>query len=109
MFHTNPRRHILYIEDNLTLARLLQARLTHAGYQVDIAQTAAEGLRKIGQHHYDLIAFDQHLPDKNGISLLSDLQQFDHTPPIIMVTGHGDESLAVEAMKLGASDYLVKD
>jgi signal transduction histidine kinase/FixJ family two-component response regulator len=109
MFQTVSRRHILYIEDNLALAHLMQKRLVRLGHRVDIAVTGAEGLSKLQDGNYDLIAIDQHLPDRKGIALLSELQQFEHTPPIIMVTGHGDESLAVEAMKLGASDYLVKD
>lgn len=102
-------KRILYIEDDLGLARLFKRGLQREGYQVDHAGDGGEGLRLIDEQDYDLIAVDQHLPVYNGLEVIERLMGREDTPPIIMVTGTGDEKTAVSALKLGARDYIVKD
>lgn len=100
--------HILYVEDDVGLARLLQKKLERIGYAVDLAYDGEVGLHQIRQEAYDLVALDFKLPGYDGLEILQHLARQSH-PPIIMITGTGNERTAVEAMKLGASDYIVKD
>jgi two-component system sensor histidine kinase/response regulator len=108
MSTTNPVR-ILYMEDDPGLARLFQKKLRRAGYIVDIARDGEEGLEMYGTGLYDVIATDQAMPVHNGLEVIRILTSQGPLPPTIMVTGTGSEQIAVEAMKLGASDYIVKD
>jgi two-component system sensor histidine kinase/response regulator len=105
---TRPVR-ILYMEDDPGLARLFQKKLRRAGYIVDIARDGAEGLQMCVTGSYDVIATDQAMPVHNGLEVIRILATQGPLPPTIMVTGTGSEQIAVEAMKLGASDYIVKD
>lgn len=100
---------VLYMEDNAGLARLLQRRLERAGYVVDIAHNGAEGLEMYEQEVYDILAIDQNMPVYDGLEVIRFLSADGPLPPLIMVTGTGSEEIAVEAMKLGAGDYIVKD
>lgn len=101
---------ILYIEDNRGQARLFQRKLRRAGYDVDLATDGAEGLARVIEGSYDLVVTDHDLPTFDGMRLLQKLQSAIVDPPaVVMITGAGNESIAVEAMKEGASDYLVKD
>jgi len=100
---------ILYMEDDTGLARLLQKKLEHAGYQVDLAANGEEGLAMFQSSSYDLVAVDQNMPIHDGIEVIRILASQGKLPPTIMVTGTGDEETAVKAMKLGAGDYIVKD
>jgi len=100
---------ILYIEDDPGLARLVQKRLGRAGYTVDIASDGAEGIAKYEADSYDVVFVDQSLPVYDGLEVIRILGSRSPLPPTIMITGTGDERVAVEAMKLGASDYIVKD
>ncbi len=103
------RIRILYIEDDPGLARLLQKRLGKAGYTVDIAADGAEGIAKFEADSYDILFVDQSLPVYDGLEVIRILGSRDLLPPTVMITGTGDERVAVEAMKLGAGDYIVKD
>jgi PAS domain S-box-containing protein len=100
---------ILYMEDDPGLARLFQRRLRRAGYAVDIASDGKEGLALYDQGSYDVVAVDQTMPVHSGLEVISILASRGPLPPTIMVTGTGSEQIAVEAMKLGANDYVVKD
>ncbi len=108
MTDQNPIR-ILYMEDDPETASLVKARLLESGYQVDHALDGEQGLAMYDASAYDIIAVDQHMPARDGLSVLRTLAARGPLPPTIMVTGTGCETIAVEAMKLGASDYLVKD
>jgi PAS domain S-box-containing protein len=100
---------ILYIEDDSGLARLVQKRLQRAGYVVDIASDGEEGIKKYEADSYDLLFVDQSLPVHDGLEVIRILGSNGSLPPTVMITGTGDERVAVEAMKLGAGDYIVKD
>lgn len=103
-----PNRRILYVEDNHTAARLFQIKLQQEGYSVDLAKSGAEGMLMLDQNQYALIALDQNVPDQSGLEILQSLAGREATPPIIMITAQNDIQTAVDAMKLGASDYVVK-
>jgi PAS domain S-box-containing protein len=101
--------HILYVEDDPGLARLVQKKLQRAGYVVDIASDGEQGVSKFEADSYDLMFVDQNLPIYDGLEVIRILGAKGILPPTIMITGSGDEKVAVEAMKLGAGDYIVKD
>lgn len=89
-------------------AMLFRRRLEHEGYQVDIAVDGEDGLRQCALAPYDLIALDYNMPKVDGISVLRELSQRSNVPPVVMITAQNDTATAVEAMRLGAYDYLVK-
>jgi diguanylate cyclase (GGDEF)-like protein/PAS domain S-box-containing protein len=100
---------VLYVEDDPGLARLMQKRLGRAGYSVDIAADGREGIARYHADPYDVVLVDQSLPIHDGLEVIRILGSTGILPPTIMITGTGDERVAVEAMKLGADDYIVKD
>lgn len=100
---------VLYMEDDRGVARLVQKRLERAGYVVDLAHDGQEGLDMYEAGSYNVVAVDQVMPVYEGLEVIRRLALKGPLPPTIMVTGSGDEMTAVEAMKLGASDYIVKD
>ena len=100
---------ILCMEDDPGAARLVQKTLGRSGYVVDIAPNGREGLALNDANTYALLLVDQSMPVLEGLEVLRHLSLQESTPPVIMITGQGDEHLAVEAMKLGAGDYIVKD
>ncbi len=100
---------ILYMEDDAGLARLMQKRLGALGYQVSIAKDGQQGLEMAASGTYDLLAIDHEMPVYDGLQVLRRLAASAPLPPSIIITGTGSEALAVEALKLGARDYLVKD
>ena len=100
---------ILYVDDDLGTARLVQKNLRRLGYQVNLAHSCSEGMYLFREGDFDLALLDYHLPDGDGIALLKDLQKEDPSLPAIVLTGVGDERTAVEAMLGGASNYVIKD
>lgn len=97
------------MEDDAGLARLFQRHLERAGYEVDLASDGNAGLSRFSEGHYDVLAVDYKMPGLDGLEVISHLAALGKVPPLIMLTANGDESLAVEALKLGADDYIVKD
>jgi len=108
MSESEPIR-ILYMEDDAGLARLFQKRLRRVGYVVDVAPNGQEGLEMYHTGHYDVVAVDHEMPILTGLEVIRIISTEPNQPPVIMVTGAGSELIAVEAMKSGASDYIVKD
>jgi two-component system sensor histidine kinase/response regulator len=101
--------HILYVEDDPGLARLVQKKLQRLGYVIDIASDGEEGITKFEADSYDMVFVDQSLPVYDGLEVIRILGAKGPLPPTIMITGSGDQRVAVESMKLGASDYIIKD
>lgn len=100
---------VLYVEDDPGLARLFQKKLSKHGYTVELASDGNQGLAMWDAGAYDMLVVDHQMPGKNGLDLLRTLADRGNMPPTIMVTGQGDETVAVEALKLAASDYIIKD
>lgn len=100
---------VLYMEDDVGLARLLQRRLTRAGYHVDIAPDGDQGLSMYESASYEVVLLDQDMPGKTGLEVIRLLSSRGFPPCMIMLTGAGNEVIAVEALKRGASDYVIKD
>lgn len=100
---------VLYMEDDQGLARLLQKKLARDGYDVDVAGDGAEGLAMLDKGRYDMIIVDYNMPVLGGLDVIRRLSSPGPLPPTIMITAAGNETVAVEALKLGAADYIVKD
>ncbi len=101
---------ILLIEDNAETARLLARAFGVAGdpFEVTAVYSARDGLRHLAEHPVDCVLLDYRLPDADGLESLRQIRHGHPDVPVVMITGAGSEEVAVEAMKLGASDYVVK-
>src|SRR6185503_18715105 len=99
---------ILIIDDEVEIRESLEALLTMEGYEVDLAANAAEGERRLESRAYDLVLLDLMMPDKSGMEVLRDVRERDRHTPIFMITAYGTVEAAVQAVKLGANDYLPK-
>jgi DNA-binding NtrC family response regulator len=103
---------ILLVEDNADHTELMCRALTEYDltWQVDRAVSGEEALCRLAEDEaYDLVFLDYSLPGRNGLEVLEEIRRGEAPPPVVVVTGRGDERVAVEAMKGGAYDYVVKD
>jgi len=101
-------RHILVMEDDVNVARGLEMVLTEEGYAVNLAGTGALALELFKQKRYDLLVADLRLPDIDGMEVIKKIKAEKPETEVIVITGYGTASTAVEAMKLGARDFLPK-
>jgi signal transduction histidine kinase len=100
---------VLIVEDSLDiLSFLAEDVLPYHGFQVAAATTGQEGLDKLSSADPDLLLLDLELPDMSGIDILKRVQEDDIDIPIVLMTAYGSESIAVEAFRLGAKDYIIK-
>jgi two-component system response regulator HupR/HoxA len=101
---------VLLVEDNAEVATLLARVLRDAEerFHVVLAASATAGLQSLADHEVDCVLLDYRLPDADGLDALRLIRRRHPSLPVIVVTGAGTEEVAVEAMKLGAADYLVK-
>lgn len=99
---------ILIIEDETVLAKNMRLYLERSGFEARTTESAEEGLRLIREFRPDVLILDFQLPGRNGLDLLGELHRNDPGIPVIMLTGQASVDMAVEAMKLGAVDFLTK-
>ena len=100
---------IFIVEDNADLLSLMQRQLQREGYETAGAVTGREAIGWLGENPADLLLLDYQLPDMNGKELVETLRHQGRPLPFVLVTGHGDERLAVDMMKRGARDYIMKE
>jgi DNA-binding NtrC family response regulator len=101
---------VLLIEDNADAARFVAGALRAGSdpFDVTAVPSAEAGLRHLGEHPTDVVLLDYRLPDADGLECLRRIRRQHPDMPVVLITGAGSEEIAVEAMKLGASDYVVK-
>jgi two-component system nitrogen regulation response regulator GlnG len=99
---------LLVIDDDPLLQTLITGGLAGPGCAVRVASSGQEGLALFAAERPDVVLLDIHLPDGYGLDVFRQLQMLDGTVPVIFITASGDSSLAIEAIKLGSHDYLVK-
>lgn len=99
---------ILVVDDDPGFRKLLEAILIGEGYRVTVAGTVADATRCCERTQYHLVVSDLRLPDGDGLDVLRCSKEHSPDTPVIMITGFGTVTSAVEAMKLGAVDYLGK-
>ncbi len=101
--------HVLYIDDDPGIARLVQRHMQRAGFTVTLAANGAEGLALAKSGRFDAIGLDHYMPGQDGLEVLGALRALPDPPPVIFVTGAEEPRIAVTALKNGAADYVVKD
>jgi two-component system NtrC family response regulator len=104
---TPPR--ILLVEDEVNMARTLAKNLERAGYAVEHASEGQAALARLAEEPFDVVLTDLKMPGMDGMTLLRELHERRISVAAIVLTGFGTIETAVEAMKLGAADYLIKD
>lgn len=99
---------IIVVDDERSIRESLRGWLQQDGYQVDTAADGPKALARAQESHYDIMLIDVKMPKMDGLTLLKKIRETDLDIAIVMMTAQGDIRDAVEAMKLGAHDYLVK-
>ena len=99
---------ILLMEDEVVVAEGLQMILSEEGHQVEIANTGTRALEQLHSKPYDLLVADLRLPDINGMDVIKQIKADGSDTGIIVITGYSTVETAVNAMRIGASDYLAK-
>lgn len=102
------RKQILAVDDEPNMRRLLEISLRQAGYQALSAANGQEALTLLKEERVDLIVSDLHMPGMNGLDLLKKVREDSVSLPFIMVTAQGEINTAIEAMKAGAADYILR-
>lgn len=100
--------HILIVEDDEKIARVLQLELEFAEYEVSIAYTGKEALQQFEDHQFDLILLDVMLPELNGLEVLRRIRKKDTRVKVIMLTARDAVMDKVGGLDSGANDYMTK-
>ncbi len=100
---------VLVVDDEKEIREVLSKALSRiAGFRVEVAENADEALQRIQKERFDLVLTDLKMPGKDGLQLLSEISKTNPDILTVMMTGHGTIDSALEAMRRGASDYLMK-
>jgi DNA-binding NtrC family response regulator len=102
------RKSILVVDDESTICYTLSLILQRAGYQVKTANIGCQALKLMEQEKFDLVILDIAMPEKDGITVLSEIHQGYPWVPVIMLTAYPSSDTMREAKSKGASEYLVK-
>jgi nitrogen regulation protein NR(I) len=102
------KKQVLIVDDEPNLRKILSVQLSRDGYDVLTAEDGEQGLAQLRDHHIDLVITDLKMPKVDGMTLLRRALQEDPDLPVVMITAHGTVDTAVEALKIGAFDYLTK-
>jgi DNA-binding NtrC family response regulator len=105
---TSSRPPLLLIEDTLSLQMVYRSVLTSAGYRVSVAGSAVEGLAQFQSLRPAVVLLDLILPDRDGLELMQELLAIQPDTSVVAITANGSVNRAVEAMRAGAHDFLVK-
>src|ERR1044071_5093262 len=99
---------ILIVEDEPKMSRLLQIGLEEDGYHVQVAGSAERALKCLREETADLVITDLRMPGMGGLEFLQEAKKLNEHLPVIVMTAYGSVETAVEAMKAGAADYVLK-
>ncbi|HVS04401.1 MAG TPA: sigma-54 dependent transcriptional regulator [Thermoanaerobaculia bacterium] len=99
---------VLVVEDRESLRRMLERALGGEGYQVGVAADGEEGIRRLEERPWNLVLTDLKLPGCSGLEVLAQARRLHPATPVVVLTAYGTVATAVEAMKLGAADFLEK-
>jgi two-component system NtrC family sensor kinase len=103
------QKKLLIIEDDEGVARLARNHLLRLGYSVEISSTAKEALSWLHYNHAHLLILDYKLPDMTGDDFLTELEKKKISIPFVVITGNSDPKVALDFLKRGAFDYVIKD
>ena len=102
------KKKALVIDDEQIVLDSVSRILTDENYDVDVSLSGREGLNKAIEKEYDIVLTDIRMPDIGGMRVLRDIKRAKPSLPVVMITGYASVQSAVQAMKLGAADYLEK-
>ena len=100
--------HVLLVEDELSVSKGLAMVMREEGYDVDVADTGQGALNKVKGGAFDLLVADLRLPDMDGMDVIQRVREKRPKTNVLIITGYPSVSSAVEAVKMGVSDYLRK-
>ena len=98
----------LVIDDEQIVLDSVRKILTDADYEVDVSLSGREGLNQAIEKDYDVVLTDIRMPDIGGMRVLRDVKRAKPSLPVVIITGYASVKSAVQAMKLGAADYIEK-
>jgi DNA-binding NtrC family response regulator len=104
----SPRSRLLIVDDESSMLDFLSLLFTADGYDVTTARSVSEAHKQLERNAFDLVLCDILMPDGNGLDLLREIKANGGGPPVIMMTAYTSTKSAIEAMKLGAADYVSK-
>ena len=96
------------VEDTASVAALYRSYLNPLGFDIDVVAKGVDAIEKIKERRPDLVLLDLRLPDMTGFEVLTEIRKISVDTPVILMTAHGSIDAAVEAMQLGAQDFLIK-
>ena len=99
---------ILIVDDEQEFVQALSERLVIRDYDVTATYNGKEAIEEIKAYNYDVVILDVRMPGVDGIDVLKEIKHYKPLTEIIMLTGHATVETAIEGMKLGAYDYLIK-
>ena len=99
---------LLVIEDDRTVGQYVKRGLAEAGFQVDLVVDGAEGLRVATEGHYDVVVLDLRLPTLDGREVLRTMRDRGNTVPVLVLTAQDTVDFKVQALRMGADDYVTK-
>lgn len=102
---------VLVVEDDSEQAELMgdSLRRFNSDFSIEITDSGEACIEKLNDSKFEAIVLDFILPEKNGLEILNKISRNGYDTPVVLVSGHGSEEVAVEALKNGAYDYLVKN
>ena len=104
----SDRPRVLLIEDTMSLARLYEQYLADSNVEVITVGTGQDGLDELDKQVPAVILLDLELPDMNGLDILKHVHEQEIPTSVVVITAHGSINVAVEAMRTGAYDFIVK-
>jgi len=107
----NNKTRVLIIEDNIEYASMLKAVLSKSEgliFELISFTNLEDGLTELKNNDVDIVLLDLDLPDSSGLDTFHEVSNSTSSLPIIILTGDDDEQLAIQSLKLGAQDYLIK-
>ena len=99
---------LLIVDDEEQFVEALSERLSMRDYDVTTALTGEDAIVKLTNYNFDVVILDVHLPRIDGTDVLREIKNLKPLTEVIMLTGHGTVEIAIEGMKLGAFDILMK-
>ena len=99
---------ILIVDDEMIMRESLAGWLERDGHYAETSPSGEEALEKLKQTRFDILLVDIKMEGMSGLELQEQLNRLDYHPPIIMISGHGEITMAVNAVKSGAIDFLQK-